>query len=353
MNKLFDWVLLDPEEKSVTREYIEIAVLYLLFIGFVLLHEDVPTHWLWFSLLLLLGVVWKNTRELLRVGLVAGVIVFGLIRPYMVQAFYIPSRSMENTLLVNDHIFVNKFNYRVTRPDRWDIIVFEYPNNPKRDYIKRLVGLPGDTVSIRDEQLHVNGQPIQRRYLDSEVEIQFENRILSSTFNENLKTIRFPGDGLSVNGREMNGQSQQPVRLGYSVSRIYREAGDHRMKQLEQNGAVIGHEFTRDFGPIHIPKVGETIQLNQLSSVEQRYYFHLMDQWFEGDVSLDNGTGIFYLDGVPKKELTIQEPLYFAMGDNRDQSEDSRVWGFVPEHRLLGEAFFIYWPIHRVGLIGS
>jgi len=351
MKNIFNWAFMDPDEKSTTREFVEILVLYVLFIGVLLIHEQVPARWLGLSLALLLGIIWEQTRELLRVLLVAGIIVFGLIRPYVVQAFYIPSRSMENTLLVNDHIFVNNFSYRVYNPERWDIIVFEYPNQPSRDYIKRLIGLPGDKVSIRDEKLHVNGKQVPRRYLESEVELQFQGPVLSSSMDGDLKTIRFPGDGLRLNTRTLGHDSQDPVQVGMNVTRIYRESGNHRIKRITYNGSVVGEQYTRDFGPIEIPEPGETVQLDQVSSMEKRYYFNLMQQWFGDEIRIENG--VFYVDGVPKRELKIREKLYFAMGDNRDQSEDSRVWGFVPEHRLLGEAVFIYWPLDRVGIIGN
>ena len=351
MKTFFNWIFLDPGEKSTVREWIEILVLYVLFIGFLLIHEQIPGRWLGLSLALLLGMIWEQTRELLRVLLVAGIIVFGVIRPYVVQAFYIPSRSMENTLLVNDHIFVNKFAYNLYTPQRWDIIVFEYPNDPSRDYIKRLIGLPGDSVSIRDEQLHVNGKKVPRRYLESEVELQFKGPILSSTMNGDLKTVRFSGDGLRLNTRTIHQKSQDPVRIGMNVSRIFRESRNHRIKRITYNGSIVGEQYTRDFGPINIPQPGETVQLDQASSMEKRYYYNLMQQWFDAEIRIEEG--VFYVDGVPKQELEIREKLYFAMGDNRDQSEDSRVWGFVPQHRLLGEAVFIYWPVNRVGIIGN
>jgi len=133
------------------------------------------------SLLAFLRIVWGLWRsapgrafmlELLDSGLIAFVLVFMLIRPFVVQAFYIPSESMEPSLLRHDRILVNKFVYRLNEPKRGDIIVFEAPDyasfgNGKKDFVKRLIGLPGDTIRIR----HGDGVYIDDRRLDEPREI--------------------------------------------------------------------------------------------------------------------------------------------------------------------------------------
>jgi signal peptidase I len=102
--------------------------------------------------------------ELLDSGLIAFVLVFVLVRPFVVQAFYIPSQSMVPALMDGDRILVNKFIYRLNHPERGDIIVFDAPpqalqGDSKKDYVKRLIGLPGDTVEIRREVgVFINGQ---------------------------------------------------------------------------------------------------------------------------------------------------------------------------------------------------
>jgi signal peptidase I len=358
LRDLFDWAFMDPSEKSLKREVIELGLLFIVLVAVLYAHERAALRSFGGALMLfmigglvvLISTLWANFRELLRVAFVAGIIVFGLIRPYVVQAFYIPSRSMENTLLVNDHIFVNKFWYRVTGPERWEIIVFEYPNDPNKDYIKRLVGTPGDTVAIREGRLRINGRTIDRRYVDSEVELRLRGRLLASSMGQNPRTLRFQGDGLSLNRDTAFGRAQNPVQADLNVSNIYREASNHRIKLMAENGERAVHDFRTNFGPIRIPREGETIDLSEQSALEKRYYLNLMDQWFDQNVSLRNG--VFYLGGMPREELKIRQKLYFAMGDNRDHSEDSRVWGFVPEERLLGQAFFVYWPPSRIGLIG-
>src|SRR5512140_2375098 len=99
------------------------------------------------------------------------------IRTFVVQAFRIPSGSMENTLLIGDFLFVNKFIYgahvpftnaalpAVRQPRRGDVIVFKYPDNPKKDFIKRVIGTPGDKLEIRDKVVYINDQPLDEPYV--------------------------------------------------------------------------------------------------------------------------------------------------------------------------------------------
>ncbi|HYH44757.1 MAG TPA: signal peptidase I [Thermoanaerobaculia bacterium] len=183
-------------------------------------------------------------REYLEALLIA-VIFATFARTYLVQAFKIPSGSMEENLLIGDHILVNKFVYgpvsgpleRALLPQReirhGDVVVFKFPKEPERDFIKRCVGLPGDTVEISDKVLYRNGQPVaEESYV-----FHFDDRVI-------------PSSGL--------------------VSEDFR---------------------SRDqFGPMVVP-AGH----------------------------------------------------YFCLGDNRDNSNDSRVWGPVPESHVKGRALLVYW----------
>lgn len=98
----------------------------------------------------------SELREWLEAIVIALVMAL-VIRTFVVQAFKIPSLSMYPTLKIGDRLFVNKFLYRFREPQRWDIIVFKYPEDPTKDFIKRLIGLPGETVEIRDGSIYVNG----------------------------------------------------------------------------------------------------------------------------------------------------------------------------------------------------
>lgn len=131
------------------------------------------------------------------------------IRTFVVQAFKIPSGSMQDTLLIGDHILVNKFIYGVKnplngntwipikKPERGDIVVFKYPVNPAQDYIKRVVGVEGDTIEIKDKRVFVNGVPQVENYA-----IFLDNKILPANVQsrDNLGPITVPENSLFVMG---------------------------------------------------------------------------------------------------------------------------------------------------------
>ncbi|HEX7769242.1 MAG TPA: signal peptidase I [Dokdonella sp.] len=183
-----------------------------------------------------------------------------LFRSFIAEPFKIPSGSMMPTLLVGDFILVNKFAYglrlpvldkkilAVGEPERGDVFVFRYPQNPKEDYIKRVIGLPGDEITYRNKTLFVNGVEVAETDLGNYV-------------------------GPSEPGRNLGN------------ARVLQETlGDVEHRILEIPNAWIGHEGSWKVPPGH----------------------------------------------------------YFAMGDNRDSSADSRFWGFVPEENLVGRAFMIW-----------
>ena len=104
--------------------------------------------------------------EFLVILLVSFALVFGFVRPFVVEAFYIPSESMVPTLRVGDRVLVNKFIYRFTEPQRGDIVVFKSVEGDNEDLIKRVVGVPGDKISVRRGKLFVNGEPQKEPYVN-------------------------------------------------------------------------------------------------------------------------------------------------------------------------------------------
>jgi signal peptidase I len=178
-------------------------------------------------------------------SIVIAVILALFVRTWVVQAFKIPTGSMENNLLIGDHLLVNKFIFGPTplaigrallpvRPiRRGDIVVFKYPDEPERDFIKRVIGLPGETVELRAKKVYINGAPLEEPYVHYLPQTQTAN----SEFNE-----------------------------------------------------VTSFDVRERYGPVTVPS-------NQ----------------------------------------------YFVMGDNRDNSQDSRYWGFLPRELVKGKALVIYW----------
>lgn len=140
--------------------------------------------------------------------LIIALLIALFVRAFVVQAFKIPSSSMEPTLLIGDHLLVNKFIYgiripltdkkilRFSEPQRGDVIVFKYPKDPSKDYIKRVIGLPGDTVEIRDRQIYINNRLIEDPWG------VFNARSLSTGDNHGPKVV--PPDSLFVMGDNRN-----------------------------------------------------------------------------------------------------------------------------------------------------
>jgi signal peptidase I len=119
----------------------------------------------------------KSSAEMAESALMAIALVFLLIRPFIVQAFFIPSGSMRPTLLERDHILVNKFIYRFTEPKRGDIVVFKCPEeaDPRQvDYIKRLMGLPGDVIEVKEGLVYRNGKALREPFLLEPGDIRYD-----------------------------------------------------------------------------------------------------------------------------------------------------------------------------------
>ncbi len=183
----------------------------------------------------------KSTAREYFESIVVAVILALFVRTFVFQAFKIPTGSMKPNLLVGDHLLVNKFIFapaasaieRAILPmrsiERGDVVVFKFPEEPDRDFIKRVIGLPGDTLELKNQTVHINGMPLIEPYAH----------------------YLFP-----------------PV-------------GD---------GQADSFDLRRRYGPVTVP------------------------------------------DGH-----------YFMMGDNRDDSQDSRFWGFLPASYVKGRALFIYW----------
>lgn len=256
-----------------------------------------------FSLLLLTGGIWLLDRYVLQAkraekkepwwveyakSFFPVILAVFMLRSFLVEPFKIPSGSMIPTLQVGDFILVNKFTYgirlpiigqklvEINNPQRGDVMVFHYPENPSVDYIKRVVGLPGDVVSYRGKQVFINGA---------------------------LQELKSEGEYNYVD----NG-------LNLVHTNRYSEDLSGHMHAILQNPEMPG---------LHPASVAEFPMREQCS---------------------------YTFDEV---RCTVPAGHYFMLGDNRDNSRDSRYWGFVPDKMIVGKAFFIWMnfgDLKRVGL---
>lgn len=154
----------------------------------------------------------KRSKSMLREyteAIIIAVLLALFIRAFVVQAFKIPSGSMKDTLLIGDHILVNKFVYGIklplldkelihfSDPKRGDIVVFRYPVDPSKDFIKRVIGLPGDTVRIQDKKVYVNDKLLVETYV-----VHSESKILPASVSprDNMESILVPPHSLFVMG---------------------------------------------------------------------------------------------------------------------------------------------------------
>jgi len=248
------------------------------------------------AILVVTGFIWLLDSFVLRKKRLAGVaepiaveyaksffpviLVVFFVRSFIVEPFKIPSGSMMPTLLAGDYILVNKFTYglrvpilnntffEINQPSRGDVFVFHFPPEPSVDYIKRVVGLPGDKIRYLDKRLMING------------------KLLEVNDVGNYEYVK-PGLNMVT------------------------------AKQYQEQLGSLRHDI-------------------------------LINEWV-GSYDSDTIGAKF----ANNEEIVVPAGHYFAMGDNRDDSSDSRVWGFVPEKNLVGKAFFIWMNFDQGSRIGD
>jgi signal peptidase I len=239
------------------------------------------------------------------------ILAFLLIRPFVAQAFYIPSESMQNTLQIGDRLIVNKFGYRLTEPQRGDVVVFEAPPQATGgragvDFIKRLVGKSGDTVQVKGAKMAIDGVEIDPRTDAPSLHDYLRNHLGL----READSVRIQIDGVLVNGTEKISKERIAEMLGQPGAKLTLTPG-----QTLLNGKPLDDKYTREDPSYNFPEQGGNVQ---------------------GEA---NGT------------YKIPEGHVFVMGDNRNRSEDSHRWGPLKRENLIGRAFVVFWPPARAGAI--
>ena len=257
-----------------------------------------------------------KSRQFLRAILIAFIAAL-ILKTFIIEADTIPTGSMENTLLAGDFILINKAAYEITTPrfipltsisipteklfstgspKRNDVIVFKFPGYKNQIhpydnlyFIKRIIGCPGDTVQIKDKVVYVNGKKISR-----------------------------PPEAIINNDYTM--------KKGRSDPRIFPDGTDWN---------------SDNYGPVVVPKKGMTVNLD-FGNI--REWGLIIDREFNSRVVAIEGS-VITINGAPARSYTFKKNYYFVLGDNRDDSMDSRYWGFVPEDNIIGKAMLVYWSI--------
>jgi signal peptidase I len=342
-------------------------------------------------------------------SLLFAVIVATIVHTYFIQPYTIPTSSLEKSLLVGDFLFVSKMNYGARVPmttvampmvhdtipltkrksylswpqlpyfrfpaieniKHCDIVVFNWPADTvykfrdasglrvdkpidkKSNYVKRCVGVPGDSLSIKDGLIYINGKKLilperakpQFSYkvaLDGKTPIDFEYLIKDMDIIDGAGFTSESKDTLYIKALTAAGAERLRNVPGItSVDRVI-------SKNVEYGIFPHINKWNADnFGPIYIPQKGKTVALN-LESLP--FYKTIITDYEKKDLSV-NGNEI-KINGKIATTYTFDQNYYWMMGDNRHNSEDSRYWGYVPENHIVGKPIFIWmsWDTNGKGL---
>ncbi|MCO4783059.1 MAG: signal peptidase I [Candidatus Cloacimonetes bacterium] len=276
-------------------------------------------------------------------GLARAVILIVALNTFVIQGSYIPSASMMNTLIEGDYIWVNKAAYFLQEPQRGDVVVFNFPLDPQRDFIKRLIGKPGDKVKIKDSKLYLNGKLHLEYFTQNDFYSPFSPKdnlmkpIPMEAIFKNSQITYLPEKLHLIqweNGIEM-------TETAYFSKNLNAKVGDFvDIKDVKRG------PFRRPMQILATP--GDSIQ-RVTGGIQTKSGFHPAGSF--ALFYMEPRQGREFKTAYEMDELTIPENKYFVMGDNRDNSQDSRFWGFVDRTKIKGKAMFIYLPIDRMKMI--
>jgi len=332
-------------------------------------------------------------------SLLFAIIVATLVHTYFLQPYTIPTSSLEKSLLVGDFLFVSKMNYGARVPMttvalpmvhdsipmtksksylNWpqlpyfrlpafqkikncDIVVFNWPvdtvykfrdNSGRRadkpidkksNYVKRCVGIPGDSLQIKDGIVYINGQLLalperakpQYSYkiaIDGKTPIDFEYLFKDMNVTDGAGFTSELRDTLFV--AALTTESVERLKNVPGITSVTREIA----KGVENGIFPHINKWNRDnFGPIYIPQAGKTVAINFMTLP---FYSRIITDYEKNKLEV-KGSDI-YINGLKTKTYTFKQDYYWMMGDNRHNSEDSRYWGYVPADHIVGKPVFIW-----------
>lgn len=324
-----------------------------------------------------------KTREWID-AIAFAVVAATLIRTFFIEAYTIPTSSMEKSLLVGDFLFVSKVNYGARAPItpvsfpfahntmpvvggnsyiEWpnmpymrlpgfqkiknnDVVVFNYPAedgrplDKKENYIKRCLGIAGDSLAVINQQVFVNGIAAE-----NPPKMQFKYYVQTDgSFDEKVAKR----NDITEGGRTSDQGDFELLLTKQAKEDLLQQSWVKKVENtLQARGAGASYIFpfkeswgwnVDNFGTIYIPKAGDNIKLDTVTY----FIYERAIRVYENNPTLDMKDNKVYLDGKEITSYTFKQNYYFMMGDNRHNSADSRFWGFVPEDHIVGKALFTW-----------
>lgn len=324
-----------------------------------------------------------KTREWID-AIAFAVVAATLIRTFFIEAYTIPTSSMEKSLLVGDFLFVSKVNYGARAPItpvsfpfahntmpvvggnsyiEWpnmpymrlpgfqkiknnDVVVFNYPAedgrplDKKENYIKRCLGIAGDSLAVINQQVFVNGIAAE-----NPPKMQFKYYVQTDgSFDEKVAKR----NDITEGGRISDQGDFELLLTKQAKEDLLQQSWVKKVENtLQARGAGASYIFpfkeswgwnVDNFGTIYIPKAGDNIKLDTVTY----FIYERAIRVYENNPTLDMKDNKVYLEGKEITSYTFKQNYYFMMGDNRHNSADSRFWGFVPEDHIVGKALFTW-----------